>query len=115
MSFESGNGNLGGTLAIQTYHAFSSVAGLEYSAPFMGEGAVWQLTLSPPDPNAGIWWGTIGPGGTIIWPSPIDPTPPAGGAVLDDPYPAPLAGVGPVINPASTVQALPPGDAAPIT
>lgn len=93
---------------------FSSRAELEYSAPSMAEETIWILVLSPPDPDAGLYSGTIGPGGTIIWPTPIDPNPPAGGGVLDDPAPVGLMAAAPLINPAPGLQALPPGDAIPI-
>ena len=70
---------------------FADVAGLEYSAPAMAEDTVWVLTLSPPDPNAGTWSGTIGAGGVIIWPTGIDPNPPpSGDCGLDDQHPAGL-------------------------
>jgi hypothetical protein len=80
----------------------------------MPEGTVWQLTLSPPDPDAGIWFGTIGPGGTIIWPSPIDPNPPGGGGLLDDPFPAPLIPAIHVVNAPGILDQLATGDAVPI-
>jgi hypothetical protein len=80
----------------------------------MVEDTVWILVLSPPDPDAGLWSGTIGPGGTINWPSQIDPNP-VGGEILDDPAPAPLTASAVVVNQASDLGALPAGDAAPIT
>lgn len=100
--------------------AFTSVAGLEFSAAGMFEGTPWRLTLSPPDPNAGTWWGTIGPGGTVIWPTPIDPNPPSGGGCLDDQFPSPLV-PGHAGGFLSATQldtgtfSLPPGDTLPIT
>jgi hypothetical protein len=77
--------SLGKPLAKWAPHTFTDTAGLQYAAQTMAEGTVWILILSPPDPNAGVWAGTIGPGGTVIWPSPIDPTPSGGGgAILPD-------------------------------
>lgn len=93
---------------------FTTVAGLTFAAQTMSSGTLWTLTLSPPDPNAGVWAGTIGPGGVVNWPTQLDPS--GGGEGLDDPFPAPLISVF-IYNQNQIdtgVQGLPSGDALPI-
>ena len=74
---------LGTSLAGFTPQMFTSIAGVQVSAVTMTKDTIWVLTLSPPDPNAGLWAGTIGTGGVINWPTQIDPNPSTGGGLED--------------------------------
>ena len=65
---------------------FTSTEGVTAAAPTQVKDTVWVLTLSPPDPNAGVWAGTFGAAGTINWPTTLDPNASSGG--LDDAHPA---------------------------
>ena len=76
---------LGTSLAGFSPQMFTSTSGLEFSAQTMSKDTVWVLVLSPPDPLAGLWAGTIGAGGVINWPTAIDPNPPSGGLGDENP------------------------------
>ena len=59
------------------YAPFASLAVLLSTtlAPF----TVWVLTISPPDPLAGYYSGTVDPAGNLIGPCVLFPPPPSGG------------------------------------
>lgn len=105
--------SIGSPLAGYGPHTFTSISGVELAAPTMTGGTIWVLNLSPPDPNAGTWTGTIGLSGKVDWPSGIDPNPPVGGLGDGMPVTTRIR----YYNESAIdtgVQHLPPGDALPI-